>query len=147
MTIQELFDDAKDRVETARKRSRAAFKVYVDTQKKAFDLVFGNAQKLAKTEIGAAKEVYTSAKSSLTAGRETLVSAYRDTLDLLVKTGDDLSTIFGKGYRGVSDKLAGRKPAVRKTPSKRTNTAARTTTTRKKSTAVHKTGTAAATSR
>lgn len=159
MAIQELFDDAKGRVDTARKQSREAFKAYLDTQKKALDVVSSSAQTLAKTEIGAAKDIYAAAKASfdkarkdgvrqvagqprayLPASRETLTAAYRETLDLLVMTGNELSTVFNKGYRSVRDKLTGKKPAARKTAAKR-STAARKTTTRKKTTGTRKTAT------
>lgn len=160
MAIQELFNDVGTRVESARKHSREAFAAYVDTQKKALDVLSGNARTLAKTEIGAAKEVYAAAKASfdkarvdgirqvadqprayLPAGRQTLVSTYRETLDLLAKTGDELSTVVGKGYRNVRDKLTGRKPAARKTAAKRkTATGTRKGATRKA--AARKTGTA-----
>lgn len=161
MAIQELFDDVKGRVDTARKQSREAFKAYLDTQKKALDVVSSSAQTLAKTEIGAAKDVYAAAKASfdkarqdgirqvagrprayLPASRETLTAAYRETLDLLVKTGNELSTVFNKGYRSVRDKLAGKKPAARKTAAKRSTAARKKTTTRKKAAGTRKTATA-----
>lgn len=161
MAIQELFNDVKGRVDNARKQSREAFKAYIDTQKKALDVVSGNARTLAKTEIGAAKDVYAAAKASfdkarrdgvrqvagqprayLPAGRETLAAAYRETLDLLVKTGNELSTVFNKGYRSVRDKLTGKKPAARKTAAKRATPARKTTTRKKKAVATRKTAAA-----
>lgn len=147
MAIQNLFNDVKGRVDTARKQSREAFKVYVDTQKKALDVVSSNAQSLAKTELNAAKDVYAAARASfeqarkdgvrqvaskpqayLPSGRDTLISAYKETLDLLVKTSNELTNVFNKGYQGVLDKLTGRKPAARKTAAKRKSAS---TTTRK----------------
>jgi hypothetical protein len=149
MVIQELFDDVTGGVETARKQSREAFKAYIDTQKKAFNVVSSSAQALARTEIDAAGDLYAAAKASfdkarkdggrlvagkprayLPASRDTLVSAYRETLDLLVKTGNELSTVFNQGYRSVRDKLAGKQPAARKIAAKRA-TAARKTPARK----------------
>lgn len=138
MTIQSFLDDVRGRVDTARKQSRAAFKAYVDTQRKALDVVSNNAQSLARTEIDAAKDIYAAAKASfeqarkdgvrqvaskpqayLPASRETLVSAYKQTIELLAKTGNDLSKVVNKGYRNVRDKLTGKKPAARKAAPKR----------------------------
>lgn len=151
MNIQEIFDDVKERVETARKQSRDAFKAYVDTQRKALDVVSDGARSLARTEIDAAKDVYAAARSSfdqarrdgvrqvaskprdyLPASRETLVSAYEDTLDLLAKTGDELSKVVNRGYRNVRNKLTGKKPAARKVPAKRGTAAKRKATTKRK---------------
>lgn len=138
MAIQDIFDDVKGRVGTARKQSREAFKAYVDTQRKALDVLSGNARSLARTEIDAARDVYAAAKAGfdqarrdgvrevaskprayLPASRETLVSAYERTFDLLTRTGNELSEVVDKGYRKVRDKLTGKKPAARKTPAKR----------------------------
>ncbi|MES1943148.1 hypothetical protein PC39_03457 [Salinisphaera sp. PC39] len=154
MAIQNIFNTVKGRVETARKQSREAFKAYMDTQKKALDVVSANAQSLAKTEIGAAKDVYAAAKASfekarqdgvrqvaskpqdyVPASRDTVVSAYKETLDLLVKTGNELSTVVNKGYKSVRDKLTGKKPAARKTAAKRKSTTTTRKTTARKSTA------------
>lgn len=166
MGIQDIVSNVKTRVENARKQSREAFKAYVDTQKKAFDVVSNNAQTLAKTEINAAKDVYAAAKSSfdkarqdgvrqvaskpqnyLPSSRETVVSAYKETLDLLVKTGNELSSVVNKGYQNVRNKLAGRKPAARKTAAKRktASTGSRKTAATRKKTATRKSSTASKT--
>lgn len=142
MKIQEIVSDVRSRVETAGKQYQGAFKAYIDTQRKAVGIVTKNSQTLANTEIGAAKNVFAAAKASFDKarndgvrkvarnpqtyvpnGRDQIVSAYKDTIDLLVRTGNELTVVVSTGYKSVLDVLAG-------TPTKKD---AKTTTTRKKS--------------
>jgi len=147
MAIQDLFNDVKTRVDSARKQTQDALKAYRDASKKAVNVVTDNARDLAKTETEAAKDIYAAAKASfdkarkdgvrqvaskpteyVPASRERIVSAYKETIDLLVKTGNELSDVVSKGYKSVLDKLNGgkkpaKKPAARKTAAKRSTSA------------------------
>lgn len=133
-----------------------AFKTCIEVQKKAVGVVSSSTQSLVATEASAAKDVFAAARASfdkaradgarqvarkpqayLPEGRERLISAYKDTIALLIKTGQELSQVVGNGYKSVLDSFNGKKgaksaakPAARKTASKRT-TARKTTANRK----------------
>ncbi|MDN5862136.1 MAG: phasin family protein [Salinisphaera sp.] len=133
-----------------------ALRVCVDVQKKAFGVVTGGAQSLVKTEVDAAKDVFAAARASfdkarsdgvrqvankpqayLPDSRERIVTAYQETIDLLVKTSNELSALVTDGYKSVLDGFKPKKadakkpapsktaakPAARKTASKRTASA------------------------
>jgi|GEM_PF-595214 len=132
MNIQNIVSDVRSRVETAGRNYQDAFKAYVDAQRKAVGVVTKNGQTLANTEIGAAKNVFAAARASFDKarndgvrkvarnpqtyvpnGRDQIVSAYKDTIDLLVRTGTELTDVVSNGYKSVLDKL-GNVPAKSK---------------------------------
>ncbi|WP_353109629.1 hypothetical protein [Salinisphaera dokdonensis] len=154
MKIQEIVSDVRSRVGTAGKQYQDAFKAYFDTQRKVVGVVTKNGQTLANTEVGAAKNLFAAAKSSFDKartdgvrkvaknpqayvpnGRDQIVSAYKDTIDLLVQTGNELGNVVTSGYKSVLGKLSGetkKKTTTRKAaPAKK----ASSTATRKASTA------------
>lgn len=166
MKIQEIVSDVRTRVGTAGKHYQDAFKAYVDAQRKAVGVVTKNGQTLANTEIGAAKNVFAAAKASFDKartdgvrkiasnpqayvpnGRAQIISAYKDTIDLLVKTGNELTDVVSNGYKTVLGKLSGettkkstkgKKASAAKTTAKRKTAATRksaSTGTTKRSTA------------
>ncbi|MDT0635238.1 hypothetical protein [Spectribacter hydrogenoxidans] len=169
MAIQDMIKDVAARVDRARKPYQDALNTYVDVQKKAFKVVTGGARTLARTEIQAAKDVFSAARSSfekartdgvrqvanqpqayLPEGRDRLVSAYKDTLDLIVKTSNELTDVMADGYKKVLKSLNGKPAAKKKAPAKKparktaakrasstgtkTSTARKTTTSKAKST-------------
>lgn len=172
MNIQNIVSDVRSRVESAGRNYQDAFKAYVDAQRKAVGVVTKNGQTLANTEIGAAKNVFAAARASFDKaradgvrkvarnphtyvpnGRDQIVSAYKDTIDLLVRTGTELTDVVSNGYKSVLGKLgtaptkpkkAGRRTAsaassaAKKTPSK-TAAKRKTASTRKTTTATAKT--------
>ena len=138
MAIQNIIKDVRARVETASKQYQEAFFATVEVNKKAFGVVNKNARSLAKTEVGAAKNLYAAAQASfekarkdgvrqvanqpsayLPEGLDQVVAAYNQPLELLVKTGNELSDIVSKGYQTVLGKLNGKKPAAKKATSKK----------------------------
>lgn len=138
MKIQEVVSDVRGRVEGTGRQYQDAFMAYVDVQKKMLNVVTRNGQTLAGTEIGAAKNVFAAARASFDKarkdgvrkvasepqayvpnGRDQIVSAYKDTIDLLLKTGSELTDIAFDGYRSVLGKLNG-KPARKKAPARKT---------------------------
>ena len=145
MKIQEIVSDVRSRVGTAGKHYQDAFKAYFDAQRKAVGVVTKNGQTLANTEIGAAKNLFAAAKSSFDKartdgvrkvannpqayvpnGRDQIVSAYKDTIDLLVQTGNELSSVVTSGYKSVIGKLSGetqKKAGTRKTTTRKTSSA------------------------
>ncbi len=151
MKIQNIVADVRTRVETAGKNYQDAFKAYIDAQRKAVGVVTKNGQTLANTEIGAAKNVFAAARASFDKartdgvrkvarhpqtyvpnGRDQIISAYKDTIDLLVRTGNELTDVVSSGYKSVINKL-GSAPAK---PVKKTRAASKpkaaATSTRKK---------------
>lgn len=156
MKIQEIVSDVRTRVESAGKQYQDAFKAYVDAQKKAFGIVSKNGQTLANTEIGAAKNVFAAAKASFDKartdgvrkvannpqayvpnGRDQIISAYKDTIDLLVKTGNELTEVVNSGYQSVRAKLSGTSKRAKASTAKRSTGAksTRSSTARKTSSA------------
>lgn len=173
MAIQDIIKDVRTRVETASKPYQDAFFATIEVNKKAFDVVNKNVRSLANTEVGAAKNLFAAAQASfdkarkdgvrevankpanyLPEGRDQLVAAYKQTIDLLVKTGNELTDVVSKGYKTVVGKLNGKKPAAKKAAPKKApakkaaakKPAARKTTAKRKSTTASKAsnGTAAA---
>jgi len=138
MKIQEIVSDVRSRVETAGKQYQDAFKAYVDAQRKAVGVVTKNGHTLANTEIGAAKNVFAAAKASFDKartdgvrkvarnpqtyvpnGRDQIVSAYKDTIDLLVRTGNELTDVVSSGYKSVLGKLSSAPAKAKKTATTR----------------------------
>jgi len=160
MNVQAIVSDVRSRVATAGQQSQDAFSAYVDAQRKALNVVTRNGQTLANTEIGAAKNVFAAARASFDQarkdgvrqvaqkpqayvpnGRAQIVSAYKDTIDLLVKTSSELTDVVSGGYKSVLDKLTAKptkakakKTTAKNTPAKKT-TAAKSGTTGAKKTA------------
>ncbi len=166
MAIQDIFNDMKARVDNARKPYRDAYRAYVETRRKAFGVVSGGARNLARTEIGAARDLFAAARSSfdkarrdgvrrvagkpqayLPESRGRIVSAYKESINLLVRTGNELTNVMTNGYRNVVGQLSGngaarpgsaaqgQKPAARKTASRRSTAARKSAPKRSTSTA------------
>ncbi|WP_353249672.1 hypothetical protein [Salinisphaera sp. T31B1] len=149
MNIQNIVADVRSRVETAGRNYQDAFKAYVDAQRKAVGVVTKNGQTLANTEIGAAKNVFAAARASFDKaradgvrkvarspqayvpnGRDQIVSAYKDTIDLLVRTGNELTDVVSSGYKSVLGKLGSTPASTTRTTkgkSKSVSTSARST--------------------
>ncbi|WP_348766958.1 hypothetical protein [uncultured Salinisphaera sp.] len=152
MKIQEIVSDVRNRVGTVGRNYQDAFKAYFDAQRQAVGVVTKNGQTLANTEIGAAKNVFAAAKASFEKarkdgvrkvannpqayvpnGRDQIVSAYKDTIDLLVQTTNELSKVVTSGYKSVLGKLSGETKKASSTR-KRAASTSRSTASSKKST-------------
>ena len=139
MAIQDIIKDVRSRVESASKQYQDAFNATLDVNRKALTVVRGNARSLANTEVGAAKNLYAAAQASfekarkdgvrqvankpsayLPEGRDQVVAAYKQTIELLVKTGNELSDVVTDGYKTVLAKLNGKKAATSKPAAKKT---------------------------
>jgi hypothetical protein len=146
MDIQKLIKQLKARVEALGKKAQSVFKVSADTSKKALTVVTDNAQALAEVQTTAAKDVYEVAVASFNTakaaglkevaakpveflpaeGKDLVVTAAKQTVELLTSTGEELLEVLQKGYKSIVTKLQAKK-AVRK-PAARRSTARKTTT-------------------
>lgn len=146
MAIQDFFNDVKTRVDNVQKPYREAFKAYVQAQRKVLDVVSSSAQNLAKTEGNAARDVFAAARASfdkarkdgvrqvasqpqayVPEGRDRLMDAYKATIELLRKTGNDLGDVVTKGYKDVVNKLTGKPGSKRKSATTRKATGTKKT--------------------
>lgn len=126
MKIQGIVSDVRQQVVVAGRNYQGAFKAYVEAQRRALAVVTSGGSSLANTEIGAAKNIFASARASfeqarkdglrqLTSqpknyvpkGRAQLISAYKTTIDQLVKTSTELNEVVSTGYRNVVGQLTG----------------------------------------
>ncbi|AWN16307.1 hypothetical protein [Salinisphaera sp. LB1] len=149
MIIQDIASNLHQRVEWAGQAYRGVRRAWRDTQREAMAVVTHNSRSVANTEIGAAKNIYTSAQAAfrrarrdglrkvaqrpgryVPAGRKQMVAAYRATLKLLDRTRSELTEVASGGYQQITAQLAGsaepsseqgkRSPgAARKRPAKR----------------------------
>lgn len=178
MAIQDIIKDVRSRVESAGKHYQDAFYATVDVNKKAYGIVKTNALSIANTEVGAAKNLFAAAQASfdkarkdgvrkvanqpanyVPQSRDQVLAAYKQTIELLVKTGNELTDVATKGYQTVLGKLNGKKSAAKKTTAKKApakkaaakkaaakKPAARKTTAKRKTTAAKANGSAASAS-
>lgn len=169
MKIQTIVSDMRSRVETAGKQYQGVLKAYVSAQREALTVVTRNGQTLANTEIGAAKNVFAAARASFDKarkdgvrkvasnpqayvpnGRDQIVSAYKDAINLLLKAGNELTGVVSNGYKSVLGQLSSNgapAPAQKARAAKTTKTTEKSketkTTTAKRKTAAKRSTTAA----
>lgn len=123
MNIQEVVNDTRGRAETVGKQYREALAAYVDMHRKAFSVVTRGSQTLASTEIDAAGNVFAAARANFDQARkdgarkvanepktyvpfettDEIVCAYKDTVDLMAETGNELTAIVSDGYKTILD--------------------------------------------
>lgn len=138
MAIQSIIKDVKARVETAGKQYQDALFATIAVNKKAFAVVSSNARSLANTEVSAAKNLFAAAQASFEKarqdgvrevanrpgayvpnGRDQIVAAYKQTIELLVKTSNELTGVVTDGYKTVLNTLVGKKPVAKKATAKK----------------------------
>lgn len=126
MIIQDIASNLYQRVERAGQTYHGVRQVWIDTQREAVSIVTHNSRSVANTEIGAAKNIYTSAQAAfrrakrdglrkvaqqptryIPAGRRQMVAAYRATLKLLDRTRSELTEVASGGYRQINAHLGG----------------------------------------
>lgn len=136
--FQQILNNVQTRVAAARKPYQDAFRSYVGVQREAWSVVFSGSRSLARTELGAARDLFAAARANFDAARrdgvrrvatkpqayvpgEQVISAYRDAIKQILKTGSDLTDVFAQGYKDVLGKLNGAaaKPAAKKAQSKK----------------------------
>lgn len=131
MNFETTVSEVKDRLQTVSTQAQDVAKVSFETFKQAGDVVVAGVQDLVKTHTGAAKELYSAAKDSfdkavadglvavaknpieyLPDGRESLVDAFNETVEVVTKSGENLAKVLKTGYGNITAKVLG-KPAPR----------------------------------
>ncbi|KEZ77064.1 hypothetical protein [Salinisphaera hydrothermalis] len=126
MIIQDIASNLHQRVERAGQTYRGIRQVWRETQREAMAIVTHNSRSVANTEIGAAKNIYTSAQAAfrrakrdglrkvaqrpsryVPAGRKQTAAAYRATLKLLDRTRAELTDVASGGYKQLTAQLNG----------------------------------------
>lgn len=126
MIIQDIASNLHQRVERAGQTYRGIRQVWRETQREAVAIVTHNSRSVANTEIGAAKNIYTSAQAAfrrakrdglrkvaqrpsryVPAGRKQTAAAYRATLKLLDRTRAELTDVASGSYKQLSAQLNG----------------------------------------
>lgn len=124
MVIQSIASNVRQRIDMTSRRYRGLWQTYCDTQRQAMSIVARNSRSVANTEVGAAKNIYTSARAAfqrakndglkkvaqrpsryVPAGRKQMRAAYRATLSLLNKTRGELTEVAIGGYQRMSAQL------------------------------------------
>lgn len=153
MKIQGIVSDVRQHIEVAGRNYQGAFKAYVEAQRKALAVVTSGGTSLANTEIGAAKNIFSSARASfekarqdglrqmarqpqhyLPKSRAQLIAAYKSSIDLLVKTSGELTEVVSTGYRDVIGQLTGATEKTVEKPAEPAPTARKTASRRQAST-------------
>lgn len=139
MTFDKTVTEVKNRLETVGEQAQDVAKVSLKTLKAANEIVLTGVQTLVATQAGAAKELFTTGKQSfdkavaaglvavvkspvayIPDGRDTIVTAFTETVQTVSKTGEKLVKVVKAGYEGVSATITGkqrhkaRKKAIRK---------------------------------
>ena len=162
MEFQTLINDVKGKAQTYAGQAQNAAQTSVDTVKKANDVVVKHFKTLAETETTAAKDLYAEAVKSFEKARkdgvktvaaapvgylpkDRAVTAFDDTVKIVVKTRDELTKVFNAGFEGVQIDLGIKKAPVKKAVKRTTKraTTARKTATKKATTTAKKATTAA----
>ncbi|WP_423821607.1 hypothetical protein V5738_14835 [Salinisphaera sp. SPP-AMP-43] len=125
MVIQNIASNVRQRIDMTSQMYRGLWHTCRDTQRQAMTIVARNSRSVANTEVGAAKNIYTSARAAfqrakndglkkvakrpsryVPAGRKQMRAAYRATLSLLNKTRTELTEVAIGGYQRMSAQLA-----------------------------------------
>lgn len=129
MTFDKTVTEVKNKLETVGGQAQNVAKVSLKTLKAANEIVIDGVQTLVATQTGAAKELFTTSKKSfdkavaaglvavakspveyLPDGRETIVTAFNESVQVVTKTGEKLVKVAKAGYEGVSKTIAGKQP-------------------------------------
>lgn len=146
MSFETVVSEVKDRLETVGTHAQDVAQISLQTLKQANKIVVTSAQDLFKTNIDTIKIVFDATKTSfekaLTDGlkalaadpisyipdsRDTIVTAFNETVGTVTKTGEKLAKVIKSGYENVTATINGEsvKPvrAVKRTARKATATA------------------------
>ena len=133
MNFEKAVKEVQGRLETVGERSQDVAKVSLKTLKAANEIVVEGVQDIVAVQAAAGKDLYTAGRESfdkavaaglvavvkapveyIPAGRETIVGAFKETVDTVTKTGEKLAKVAKSGYEGIAASIQGkqiRKPA------------------------------------
>ncbi|MGH8456762.1 MAG: phasin family protein [Stenotrophobium sp.] len=140
MNVETIVNDVKGRVEpiVAQGKEVVAKGQEVvlagfETLKTANGIVVEGVQTLVKTNVEAGKDLFAAAQTSfekakadglktvaanpvayLPEGKDRVISAYNDTVELVTKTGDELVKTFKQGFETINAKITGEAVVVAK---------------------------------
>lgn len=152
MNVETIVSDVKGAVEPYMAKGQDVVTVSFETLRQANAIVIEGVQDLFKTNVDAGKGLLSAAQASFEkaradglkaiatkpveyfpVGKDVVIAAYKDSLSIVTKTGEELVDLVKKGYEDVSAKLSGSttvsgevkkaKSAVRKTAKKATTAA------------------------
>jgi predicted SnoaL-like aldol condensation-catalyzing enzyme len=137
MNFEKAVNEVKDRLETVGERAEKVAKTSFQTLKQANEVVLSGVEGVVKTQTEAAKELFEAGKESfekaktaglvavasspieyLPDGRDTIVGAFNDTVDVVSKTGEKLVKVVVNGYEAAYAQIQGK--TVRKAGAKKT---------------------------
>lgn len=126
MNVETIVNDVKGAVEPYVAKGQDVVTLSFETLKQSSSIVVEGVQDLVKTNVDASKSLFNAAQSSfekvradgikavvakpieyLPEGKEVIVSAYKDSLTIVTKAGEELVSVVKKGYDDVSAKLMG----------------------------------------
>lgn len=126
MNVDTIVSDVKGAVEPYVAKGQDVVTLSIETLKQVNTVVVDGVQELVKTNVSAGKDLIAAAQSSfekakvdgikavaaapvqyLPAGKDVILTAYKETITIVTKTGDELFELVKKGYSDVSAKLVG----------------------------------------
>ncbi|HEY9546625.1 MAG TPA: phasin family protein [Solimonas sp.] len=149
MSVEAIVSDVKTRADVVVTRGQEAFEAGVETLVAANTIVIDGVQELVQTNVGAGKELATLVQASvnkakvdglkavaanpiayLPEGKNTVVTAYSDSIKVVSKTGGELAKTLKSGVETITAKIQGQAPVVAKAKktAKKTVAKARKTT-------------------
>ena len=157
MSVETLVSDVKTRADVVVTRGQEVLEVGVDTIKTANTIVIEGVQELVQTNVEAGKELAALTQASFEKvkadglkavaadpiayvpdTKSTVVAAYKDSLKVVTKTGDELAKTLKKGATSITATVQGKKvvtkakKAAKKVAKKATSTAKKAVKTTKK---------------
>jgi hypothetical protein len=133
MNIEKAVKEVQGRIETVGEQAQDLAKVSFDTIKAANEIVVEGVQDLVTLQTAAAKDLFSASKTSfdkavaaglvavvkapveyLPEGKDTIVSAFNDSVETVTKTGEKLAKVVKTGYQQAAATITG-KPARKST--------------------------------
>lgn len=126
MNVETIVNDVKGAVEPYVAKGQDVVTLSFETLKQSSSIVVEGVQDLVKTNVDASKNLFSAAQSSfekvradgikavvtkpieyLPEGKDVIVAAYKDSLTIVTKAGEELASVVKKGFDDVSAKLTG----------------------------------------
>lgn len=146
MNVETIVNDVKGTVEPIITKGQDVVIVGFETLKTANGIVVDGVTTLVQTQVEAGKDLFAAAQVSfekvkadgikavaadpiayLPESKERVISAYNDSLTVVVDTSEKLAKTFKKGYTTINAKIAGKPARARKPAAKKAAPRARKT--------------------